>query len=195
MNIYDKYLEDQRNDTLGGGLGYKYLPKLVELLPTFNFSLSKVLDIGPGPFETWEWFNDNYNNKIHGVDIGKCVEDISKTWSKEKQECMNCPIDAHFLPDSYKEYDLIISFHAFEHMIDLPKVLNNIYNALKPGGYIYYSLPIPSYNWNKGHWYDVPSVDVMNKLLINSNFKVMHSQLISDFRYRPEQEMIGLGRK
>lgn len=196
MDKYQAYLEDQRADTLGAGLGYKYMPKLLELLPDLNLNGKDVLDIGCGPFTTYEWIKDRYPEaNIKAIDIGRCVETESKKWSQEKASCLTIG-DAHKLIEVFPDtkFDLIISFHAFEHMFNLPLVVQNISRLLKPNGLLYYSLPIPAYNWGKGHWFDVPDVATMNNIVEQSNLVSEYIEYVIDYRYRPEREMIGLAK-
>lgn len=196
---YKDYYADQKADTIGAGLGSVYLPKLIELLPNFNFGYASILDLGAGPFDTFDWFLKNYNVKIWGADIGDCVLEYAKEkqWSEDKLGFLEFPLDAHKLTEEFapEAFDIVISFHALEHMYDLPQVLSEINKVLVPGGYLYQAVPIPSYNWKKGHWYDIPTESYMDDLIRKAGFEVIYSELISDLRYRPQQEMISLNRK
>ena len=195
---YKNYLEDQTNDTRPAGAGYMYLDNLVHLLPdNYEFKTANILDVGAGPFTTWDWFKDNYGIIIDGVDIGNYITQEKMSWSTDKVSSMNAPYDAHKLLDAFSvdTYDIVVSFHAFEHMFDLPLVVSNCNKVLKSEGYLYFSLPIPSYNWKKGHWYDVPNEASMHNILTNNNFTVIHSEVITDLRYRPEVELVCLARR
>lgn len=60
--------------------------------------------------------------------------------------------------DSYDQidnkYDLFLLFHTLEHIINPHEVLENLYNALKPGGTIELIQPNdPSFLWNLGEWF------------------------------------------
>ena len=192
---YMNYLLDQKHDTIGADCGSKYLDYLVTLFPTFNYSMAQVLDIGCGAFSSWEWFQERYQNQIHGCDIGDCVCDASATWPAPKCQSLQWPVDAHELLRSYtiEQFDLVIAFHSLEHMFDVPTVLRQINNVLKLGGYFYFSLPMPSYNWGHGHWYDIPDQDAMIQLCKHAGFSsVLHNELVSDLRFRPQQEMVAL---
>jgi len=195
---YLNYLEDQIMDSIGANQDYKYLDYLKDILQEPNYRKLTVLDVGAGSFNSWDWFYNKYKNKIQAIDIGNCIIDEMKKWPKRKATCMKHPLDAHRLNEYYNDetFDLIISFHSLEHMFDLPIVLKNINTVLKHGGYFYFSLPMPSVNFKKGHWYDVPNNETMIYLCKQAGFtKVLHDELVRDLRFRPQQEMICLMQK
>lgn len=195
---YNQYLEDQLNDTRPAGLGHTYLDNLVRVLSNaYDFTDTKILEIGAGPFTTWDWFKDSYGISIEGIDIGYYIEQEKVAWPTEKINNMKYPCDAHKLLDFFTKetYDIVLSFHAFEHMLDLPLVVANCNKVLKSKGYLYFSLPIPSYNWGKGHWYDIPDERSMHKIITDNNFTIVYSEIINDFRYRPEVEIVCLARR
>jgi len=197
MSEYNDYLEDQRNDTIGRGLGSKYMPRLLELLPDYSFKNKVILDVGCGPFTTWDWIREREKTAaVIGLDIGKATEELAETWSVTKNEYLRVG-DAHDLIKymSPGTCDLVVAFHSFEHMYNLPVVLRGCYDVLTPGGYLYYALPMPSYNWKRGHWYDVPNESAMNEMLTNESFAVLSGEVFSNGEFRPEQEMVGLARK
>lgn len=200
MNLFEDpkfkaYMADQIADTLGAGVDDKYLDYLTDtLLPSFDYKSAKILDVGPSKFMSWDYFKEKFQNEITGIDIGK----DGLEYCKERNKTGMIEMDAHRM-DEYLQpdtYDLLISFHAFEHMFDLPRVLRNCLKVLKKGAPMYFSLPIPSYNWGRGHWYDVPSVDAMLKMCTDAGFtKVIHSEFVQDLRFRPEQEIVAIVQK
>ena len=192
---YQAYMADQIADTLGAGVDDKYLDYLTQkLLPNYDYAKAKILDVGPSKFMSWDYFREKFKNDITGIDIGKDGLEFCKAHNKTGM----IEMDAHRMDEHFAEgvFDLLISFHAFEHMIDLPRVLTNCHKVLKTGGLLYFAQPIPSFNWGRGHWYDVPSVEVMMKLISDAGFKtVLRSEFVRDLRFRPEQEIVALVQK
>lgn len=192
---YKAYLQDQYTDTIGAGLDYKYLDYLTKtLMPNFDYKTAKVLDVGGSAFNSWDYFLEHFQNQITGIDIGQQGLELCKAAGKTgmiEQDAHK--MDERFEPESF---DLIFSSHAFEHMFDLPRVLRNCAKILKSGGFLYFALPMPSFNWGRGHYYDVPNNEAMLKMCKDSGFsKVLHEELVRDLRFRPEQEMVGLVQK
>lgn len=192
---YKNYIEDQRSDGLGGGADDKYLDYLTKtLLPGFDYKAAKVLDVGCSRFTTWDYFKEHFSNEIVGIDVGR--EGLQHC--KEHKKYGSIELDAHFLGEYFppEHFDLVISFHALEHMFDLEAVITHIYNVLKPGGYFYCSVPSPSLHRERGHyqiWYS--NSEFLTRLEHCGFNKVLHDELVQDLRFRPEQEGIFLLRK
>ena len=192
MDEYKLYLEDQKAHSLSGACDDKYLDYLVQTLhPDYDYSKAKILDVGCNKFLSYDYFLDKYNNPILGICISK--DGLEEAWRNNRNalEMDAHNMNLHLIPNTY---DLVISFHSFEHMYCLPTVLQNCNILLKDQGLLYFSLPIPSHNWHKKHWYDVPTIDAMNKLMEEAKFKSLHKEIIF-CKIRPEQEMIGLYQK
>lgn len=188
---YKKYLKDQVDDNWAGSYDSKYIALLESLLPNYDFAKAKVLDVGTRAFDSWNIFLDKWNNRITGIDVG--AEGIEYCKKHNKEGFIEC--DAHRLREKFDaaSFDLVMAFHSFEHMYDLPMVLRQCHEVLKPGGHIFFALPIPSFNWMKGHWYDVPSEEAMQKLCQDAGFgKIIYSERYTDLRIRPEPEMVAL---
>ena len=188
---YQTYLKDQVGDNLSESFDSKYLAILEKLIPDFNFSSTKIIDVGTRKFDSWEYFIEKYSNEITGIDVG--AEGIEHCRKHNKKGFIE--LDAHRLREKFDAatFDLVIAFHSFEHMYDLPLVLRQCHEILKPGGFIFFALPIPSYNWMKGHWYDVPSEEAMIDLCKAAGFKrIVYSERYTDLRIRPEPEMVAL---
>lgn len=191
---YQEYVVDQVNDNLAPGYDKVYLDHLKnDVLPSFDFKGAEVLDVGARAFESWDWFRANYEKDITGIDIGREGLDFCK----EKNKTGIIELDAHRMLEKFTEnqFDLVLAFHSFEHMYDLPLVLKNCFHVLKPGGHLYFALPYRSFNWKKGHWYDVQDDKHMLQLCVNAGFTTVHSEVISDYKYRPEKETLGVVRK
>lgn len=191
---YKVYLKDQLEDTCADSYDYKYLPYVESKLPKLDYENFKILDVGSRKFDSWDYFREKYNNDIVGIDIG--AEGLAYCKAHSKTGMMN--VDAHRMSECFdlESYDMIISFHAFEHMYDLPLVVKNCFDLLKPGGYLVFALPVPSFNLKRGHWYDIPDQSAMLQICSNAGFnEVCYNELIDDYRFRPEQEMIGIVKK
>jgi 2-polyprenyl-3-methyl-5-hydroxy-6-metoxy-1,4-benzoquinol methylase len=194
---YKVYYKDQEedNNVIMPDVIYKYMDLLTkDKLPEIDYKTIDVLDVGARAFETWDYFLEKYDREIVGIDVGREGLDHCKEHGKHGMS----EVDAHRMDEHFaaEQFDLIIALHSLEHMYDLPLVLNNCNKLLKPGGYLFFALPIPSFNWKRGHWYDVPNNSVMLKMCADAKFtNVLYEELISDYKYRPEQEMVGLVQK
>ena len=194
---YDVYYKDQADDNnvIMPETINKYMELLTNtLLPDVDYNNVKILDVGSRAFETWDYFLTNHQNKIIGIDVGK--EGLEYCAKQGKTGMME--LDAHKMHEFFEkeQFDIIIALHSLEHMYDLPMVLNNCAEVLKPNGYLFFALPMPSYNWKRGHWYDVPNNEAMLKMCQAAGFTTtLYHELIGDLRYRPEQEMVGLVQK
>lgn len=194
MKEYDLYLDDQVNDTLGAGVDDKYLDYLTEvLLPDYPYKDKKILDVGAGKFMSWDYFLKKYEKEIEGIDIGvSSLAFCQNNFKDGLKECDAHKMDEIFEPESF---DFLLSFHALEHMFDLPKVLLQCNRVLRMDGFFYLAVPIPAENWHKGHWYDIPNCEAMELMLKEAGFKRIFSKYINDNSFRPQPEMVGLFQK
>lgn len=191
---YQEYLKDQIDDTPGAGIDHKYLNfLLLELLPNFDYHNAKVLDVGAGKFMSWDFFKENFQNEIVGIDINRAGLEFCREQDKKGM----IELDAHEMCEKLvpNQFNLVISFHTLEHMFDLPRVLRNCLEVLKETGYFFFAIPMPSYNWKKGHWYDIPTPKFMLDLCRRIGFKEVFWEVFGDSRFRPEREMVCLLRK
>lgn len=196
-NIYGEeyrvYMNDQINDGLGPGADKKYLDFLINNLnPNINWDCAEILDVGARQFSSYDYFKDKFNLPIIGIDVCKEALDLA---AKDNKPLLS--LDAHVMNNHFfhNYFDLIIAFHSFEHMYDLPRVLKNSFEILKPNGYLYFALPMPCKNWKRGHWYSVPNNETMCSLLKTAGFFVEYEFLSRNQKFRPGQEMVGLCRK
>jgi SAM-dependent methyltransferase len=60
--------------------------------------------------------------------------------------------------DANEAYDIVYSINAFEHIYDVEKAMAKIYNALKPGGYLF-TLFGPIWSSDVGHHLSIPTDD------------------------------------
>jgi SAM-dependent methyltransferase len=197
---YKFYIKDQREDSIlepqyqemGKRWSYRYCSHLERLLPNFNFASADILDLGCREFFTFLYFQGKYDNRIKGMDVCEKAKELTVAEGRPFIDC-----DAHSMETAIKNesLDMIMCFHAFEHMYDLPAVLAKCWDALKPGGYLYFAVPIPCRNEKRGHWYDIPSVEFMDQLCQNLGFKQIEARYHEAGFLRDENEMIGLYQK
>lgn len=179
--LYEKYLKDQREDSCGGSCDPAYLDFLFEVLKPEGLKINKntkVIDIGTRAFDSFFYFKEKYGVLPTGIDI--CNEAIQR-WNSEQTRYKKyfIDLDAHELQTRFKEksIDLVVAFHSFEHMFDLNKVLDNCYSVLKDNGFLYFAVPIPSENWGRGHWWDIPTLEYLIDLCKKHNFmKILYAK-------------------
>lgn len=118
-----------------------------------DFRGQVVLDIGCGQGSLCLDMAVTGAKKVVGIDIDGPVIDFARRNLQSRHpewqsvvsfEC--CELDA--LPDN--TFDLIASKDAFEHVLDLRKLLGNIRRCLKPGGRLYAGFG-PLYNSPAGY--------------------------------------------
>lgn len=184
---YQRYLKDQKSDGLGTDFSVEYLDFFTEKVE-LDYPNLKVLEIWPGQFLSYGYFVEKFCNEIIGIDICEAALDRARQEELPIMVCDPHIMNREFIPEAF---DLVLAFHAFEHMYDLPRVIRNCYKILKPRGHLFFSIPMPSYNWKRGHWYDIFGNEEMIKLLRDGGFKVQWEFLSRDGMFRAEQEMIG----
>jgi SAM-dependent methyltransferase len=197
VNEYEVYLKDQREDNIfehkyqpqGKGWSYKFCDYLKGIIKDFDFHNAKVVDVGCREFYTYDYFLEKFQNKIAGVDI--CEKGLEFAKHKGVMD-----LDAHFMHDKLgsESFDLVMAIHSLEHMYDLEKVLKNCFDILKPGGYFYFAIPMPSRNEKRGHWSDIPTPEFMIDLCKASGFKYVKHLSCANF-FHNENEMVGLFKK
>lgn len=197
---YAEYMQDQTNENIGAGPDAKYLDFLTKTLcPDIDFNKMTILDLGCSAFNSWDYFkagekSTRKNPRPHmtGIDVSTIAEELC---IKNKKRFHN--VDAHKMESYFQpgSFDMVYSSHSFEHMLYLPKVLENCAYVLRPGGLLFYALPMPAFNWGRGHWYDVPNNEAMLEMLTQAGFENVFEELVRDLRFRPQQEMVGLSRK
>lgn len=187
---YKAYLQDQQLDNVSGSYDSKYLSLLKKWKPDLEYQGKEILDIGTRTFDTWEYFLEHYSTEITGIDVG--FEGIE--YCKKHKKHGFIELDAHKMMERFDEntFDLVLAFHSFEHMFDLPLVIENCHKVLKPGGLLFWAIPIPSFNWGRGHWYDIPNERFAHQLCTHRGFKLLKTVTYRDLEIRPEVEMIAL---
>lgn len=147
------------NDTLGAD--YEKLAKYCEdFLEKTGLDIrgKKVLDLGCREFHTFQFFKDNYDAEIIGIDIGLAGHKYARGLSRPSIFC-----DAHDMSIFNTGYfDAVMSIHVLEHMYDLNKVIGECARILKPEGILYLAVPFPCQNLGKGHWQEITDTDLFN---------------------------------
>ncbi len=194
---YKQYIADQKSDSLA------LVPEVIETAVVrylnfftkkydkqIDFKKAKILDVGCREFFSYDFFKKNYSNLISGIEIGNDALEFSKR--KNIKE-----LDIHFMDQKLKQnsYDIILSFHVFEHMYDLSLALNNCYNLLKRGGLLFFAIPMPAKDVRRSHWVNIPNRKFMDSLLTRAGFKLLYSKTHKENVFRNEPEMIGIFKK
>lgn len=121
---------------IGGYIRKKYFFRYMRRLPVPSFQ--EVLDAGCGSGEYTSMLARAYSHlKITGYDIEK-----STSWNNPPQNVRFQCQDLLQLSEN-EHYDLCLCIDVLEHIPGNRKVMENIYQALKPGGYFYLHMPRP----------------------------------------------------
>jgi len=82
----------------------------------------------------------NMGHLTFGIDISKEAIELSR------QKGLNCEVQgAESLIESpalFDKFDTIFCLHTLEHCIDIPKVIDGIYDCLKLGGHVLIEIPL-----------------------------------------------------
>jgi len=159
----------------------------IKFISKFLKKDSKILEIGSGYGFFLEGMQ-KHGYEIEGIEVSKERLEYAK---KKKLKIF----DINLLDDSstiLKKYDLIVSFHVLEHIVDPKKFLKEIRTMLKSKGKIIFEVPNSNdyqlklnskYNewyWQRAHInYYHPKT--LSKLLKNSGFKNIQIQGIQRY--------------
>lgn len=135
-----------------------YLMRWRETEPYVNQG-AKVLDIGcgnflPGMLEYFAQANFNYT----GLDIDERVIDgnIAKTQGRPNFSFLRASNEK--LPCLDDEFDFVFSSHSLEHSSDLESSFNEIMRVLKPGGWLFFAVPLDVDNAPEHLWIISPEI-------------------------------------
>lgn len=104
----------------------------------------RVLEIGPGDINHIKYWNGNPDQFVV-ADIRQAMLDLSV--KKLSDACVDYSTalvsrsDEGNLPFDDYEFDLVVSFYAFEHLYPLQRYLDGMLRVLKPGGKIVGAIP------------------------------------------------------
>ncbi|MBR0190975.1 MAG: class I SAM-dependent methyltransferase [Thermoguttaceae bacterium] len=110
-----------------------------------------------------DWWTDPDSSQTKGAVYP--LKEASPELIAQKHVVFNGMIEN--LPDCFAgQYDSVVSICAMEHIPDLPKALEVIYNALKPGGE-FYTCFAPVYSGDKGNHIFVETGPKQKKVVFN----------------------------
>jgi len=117
---------------------YWNMSQFLKNLPYKNPKGKKFLDLGCGTGE-FLFVVQNLGYEAYGVDFNEKAINIAK--NRLGIENVYSDDVLHFLEDKKEEYDVITAFEIIEHLNNPKKLLELVYQSLKPGGYFALSLP------------------------------------------------------
>jgi len=137
-----------------------------------------ILDIGFANGELLKLFNKNGYIDLYGLDPSEnCVKSLEQYGLVSYQgSILNHSIN--------RKFDNIILSHVMEHILDIPKAINSIYNLLNDGGNLYIETPdIMQYLENSASPFNFMDIEHINHfsrnslilLAIKNNFEVITS--------------------
>lgn len=158
-----------------------YLKKTAPLLTGKN----NLLEIGCGSgFFLEEALTQGFKN-VHGVEPGR---EIVKEACKKLQE--------HILIDFFHQklfpknfFDLVCCFHTLDHIVHLNTFIKDVYQVLKPGGYVFFivhDVNSPGAILFKDKWpiFDIEHIWLFNKTTLGQIFKKHKFEIIKIFNVR-----------
>jgi ubiquinone/menaquinone biosynthesis C-methylase UbiE len=107
-----------------------YLPKYAEYVRKFIPPSSKIIDLGCGRGKSTSILSKYYD--VIGADISRKF--ISYAKKKYKAKFVVC--NALRLPFKNNTFDAAISYGLIEHVLDVPRCLDEAVRIVRPGGYV-----------------------------------------------------------
>lgn len=141
MTIWDKIYRSYKKDGKPwGSLKDDLLPEFLEFVKNTNFISKNALDIGCGNGRYLAYL-EKLGFKITGIDSSETAIEMSR---KVLGPDVNL-IYAEMFKYEYlsNEYGLVYSLSSIHHGFkkDISELINKIYNALLPGGFVFITLP------------------------------------------------------
>lgn len=158
------------------------MPEILKFLGDRRYR--RILDAGCGTGVLTSFLESRAEN-VYGVDISGDSIDIAKRSLVSKNvKFFNTSIEEYALSMRSK-YDAVVANMVLMDVSDLRKVLNSIYNLLKPGGVFIFSMTNPLF-WAEYYGYSrEPWFDYNSEIFIEGPF------IISADRRYPDRISIG----
>lgn len=158
QSFFDKYL--QMNRSIYGLDGAGEWHELKKLLP--DFKNKKVLDLGCGLGWHCKYACKHEAKYVLGIDLSKKMLAKAKEINNDPRiEYCNQAIENVQLPKA--SFDIILSSLAFHYIEDYQKLISNIYDWLKPGGDLVFSVEHPVFtSEGKQDWYYDENQEIMH---------------------------------
>jgi SAM-dependent methyltransferase len=137
---FDFYHATQRESSIGylvNDAGYRIMKHI-------DFKRLRVLEIGPGDINHIKYWKGKPDLFV-AADIRQTMLDLSvkklADAAVDYSTVLVSRTDEGNLPFDDDEFDLIVSFYAFEHLYPLQRYLDGMLRVLKPGGQIVGAIP------------------------------------------------------
>lgn len=113
-----------------------------KLLP--DFKDSRVLDLGCGYGWHCNYAMEQGASSVVGVDISQKMLEVAMEKTNYPQiEYQHCAIEDIEFPDEH--FDIILSSLAFHYIADYEALIKNIYDILKVGGHLIFTVEHPTF--------------------------------------------------
>lgn len=116
---------------------HRFALEILDRLPLDGWNT--VLDIGAGPGYQTQWFLD-HGKEAWAVDLAAPILPVPFVRA-----------DAHALPQADSSVDAVWTHHAFEHMRDPLGALMEVSRVLRPGGWLFFTVPDTDGVISSGH--------------------------------------------
>jgi 2-polyprenyl-3-methyl-5-hydroxy-6-metoxy-1,4-benzoquinol methylase len=153
--------------------------RINEMSMFINFNkINSILEIGAGYGEILEEFKKQ-NKNVAAVEIDKEAIKILKQKNIEVYDDLS---------KINRQFDLIYSYHTFEHIQDINKTYKLIYKLLKPNGILLTHIPceeIDYYIPDHLHIFSLKSITIFHKKFFNNYNYLIRSKITSANIYAP----------
>jgi SAM-dependent methyltransferase len=134
-----------------------------------TFASEKILDVGCAKGFIVQHLRE-LGREAYGLDISKYAVSQAPQEIKSFLSCMK-------IEDlkAEQKYDLVISIETLEHVTDLNKALQKIYNCLKLPGFLWISVPFYAKDFQEGHLKKGDDVTHVNRMTMTEWIKKIES--------------------
>lgn len=116
------------------------IPIMKGILPTLKGKT--ILDLGCGSGDMDDYFIKNGAKKVIATDISKnMIEEAKKKYNNKKIDFIMLKMEN--ISSIKEKFDIVYSSLAFHYIKDFNKLIKNIYNLLKPNGFLVFSQESP----------------------------------------------------